>query len=125
MATDNYGRTVGIISSDRNHTSSHYNLQMLELGQAHCYMLAGDHKAEYEAAETIAKNKGLGIWKEPNFERPAAFRRRHEADEKKRSSFKVKLIAAAIIAAAAAMAYYVFADDIFAHLRSLTDKLTG
>lgn len=127
IATDHYGRTVGIIASGPDDVHSHYNFQMLELGQAHTYMLKGNSpfRAEYEAAERQAQKKRLGIWSDPHMERPAAFRRRQEAQQAKRGSLKTKLALTALAAAAAALAYYVFADDVSRFFSSLTAPFTG
>ena len=122
---DKYGRTIGVISSGRNDPMSHYNLQMLREGQAHCYMLNGPFRAEYEAAERHAKKNHAGIWRDGKFERPADFRRKQEAAQAKRSSIKTKLILALAAVAAAAIAYYALADDVTRLFTSLLKPITG
>ena len=121
IATDQYGRTVGIISSSADKPADHYNLKMLEEGQAHCYMLTGPFKSEYQAAERQAKNRKLGIWDKPGMEPPADFRKRQNARETTTGTIKRTLFIAALTAAAVAAAWYVLADDV----RSFIDNLTG
>ena len=113
MGTDRYKRTIGIISTNPDDPSKHFNLQMLRHGQAHTYMLKKDSafRAQYEQAESQAQKERLGIWKAETFDRPADFRRRQEAAEAKRKSLKRLLYAGAASLILAAAAYYLWADD--------------
>ena len=112
MGTDHYDRTIGIISTNADDPAAHYNLQMLRRGQAHTYMLKKDSafRVQYETAEAEAKKERLGIWKAEIFDRPADFRRRQEAAEARRKSFKKLLYVGIAVVILAAAAYYLWAD---------------
>ena len=63
VATDQYGRTVGVISNKRGDRLKSYNYEMVRGGHAHCYMLAAADADAYTAAETYAKNTRKGLWR--------------------------------------------------------------
>lgn len=127
MGTDPYNRTIGIISTNAEDPSEHYNLQMLRKGQAHAYMLKKDSpfRDHYEKAESQARAERLGIWKTGTLDRPADFRRRQEAAQAKRKSLKRLLYAGAAALILAAAAYYLWADDAARIFDSITGAAAG
>ena len=79
VATDQYGRTVGLIYDPRRSRDNSYNFQMVQAGQAHCYMVAPRDKNRYQEAEISAKLNRNGLWKETNPERPWDYRKKEKA----------------------------------------------
>lgn len=116
IAIDQYGRTVGILSSSDDDPQDHYNLQMLLAGQAHCYMLNGPFKAEYEAAERVAKSQRLGVWEAEVFDRPADFRRRQEASQQRPLKIPWRILALAAVALVLLFAYNNYWDHLSSSL---------
>ena len=100
---DQYGRTVGIIHRDRGKTHQAYNLQMVEGGHAHCYMLSGPESALYRRAEAEAKKKRRGLWKDSRPEVPRDYRRRQEKRQKTLRKVKTFMLLAALALAAGAV----------------------
>ena len=105
MATDQYGRTVGLIYPKRNHPEGSYNLQMVEAGQARCYMTGAQDRARYQHAENTAREKSRGIWKQKKRVDPWEHRRNEKDLSRKRGRMKVVLVIAMVAAAIALAAY--------------------
>ena len=116
---DHYGRTVGIISSRHNDPQSHYNLQMLAQGQAHCYMLSGPFRTEYQAAERQAKSHRRGIWNTTNPLPPTQFRKHQNTARARASALRFFLSATALALTITALAWYVFGDTIITAAKQL------
>lgn len=69
---DRYGRIVGKVSLD----GIDINLEMLKAGLAWHYKRY-DNTPEYAEVESKAKEKGIGLWKQPNPIPPWNFRRKN------------------------------------------------
>ena len=63
VATDQYGRTVGVISRKRGDRLRSYNYDMVKGGHAHCYMVDPADREAYTQAENYAKEKRRGLWR--------------------------------------------------------------
>lgn len=71
---DRYRRMVAIIwLGDRN-----INLEMIQKGMAEAYReyLREPYRNQFIRAEQDAKTKKIGIWSQPEYERPSEFRKR-------------------------------------------------
>ena len=109
VATDQYGRTVGVISNKRGDRRKSYNYEMVRGGHAHCYMVDPADREAYTEAETHAKNKRKGLWRARNIQAPRDFRVREERDQKRNAKFKLYLFAATGVAVAIVL--YLFRSD--------------
>ena len=73
---EKYKRTLGVIT---NESGVNVNKRMLELGMAKfSSRRAKKVTEEYKFAEEQARNAQLGIWSDPNFESPSAFRKKQK-----------------------------------------------
>ena len=78
-ATDQYGRTVGLVYPKRGKPQNSYNFRMVRDGQAWVYMAGAADRSRYEEAEAQAKAKRRGIWKNQKSQQaPWAYRRRRK-----------------------------------------------
>lgn len=76
---DRYGRTVAEIFTRVNGVDTFINQSMVEAGFAYHYSrYSGNcpNKNAIEQAESIAKSKRLGVWSDPNLEKPWDYRKR-------------------------------------------------
>jgi len=71
---DKYGREVCVIRKD----GKDINLEMIHRGAAWAYKkyLKPPYASEYIDAESMARGKGLGLWRQSNPEPPWEFRKR-------------------------------------------------
>ena len=111
MATDQYGRTVGVISKKRGHRIKSYNYDMVRGGHAHCYMVNPADRAAYTEAETDAKAKRRGLWRAREIQVPKDFRVHHKQAQNHNAKLKLALFAAA--GAAVAIILYLFSFGYF------------
>ena len=114
MSTDQYGRTVGLIYPRRNHPEDSYNLHMVEAGQARCYMTGAQDHTRYQQAETHAKEKNRGLWKQRKRVDPWQYRK----DEKKKSQrhTRIRIILVLVLASAIMAAAFTIQNDLFRNL---------
>ena len=63
MATDRYGRTVGLIYAGRRRRES-VNVAMVRAGMAYWYRRYGGRNLGFPEAEAEAKTKRRGVWRE-------------------------------------------------------------
>ena len=63
MATDRYGRTVGLIYAGRRRRES-VNVAMVRAGMAYWYRRYGGRDLGFPEAEAEAKTKRRGVWKD-------------------------------------------------------------
>ena len=108
VATDQYGRTVGVISNKRGDRLKSYNYEMVRGGHAHCYMLAAADADAYTAAETYAKDTRKGLWRARAVQVPKDFRVQQEHTQKRSTKLALVLFTAA--GAALAIALYLFSS---------------
>ena len=101
VATDQYGRTVGLIYDPGKSRENSYNYQMVRAGQAHCYMVGPEDRGRYQEAESSARLNGHGLWKEKSPQKPWDYRKKKKA--KGGSLFPYVVFAVLILAAAAAV----------------------
>lgn len=80
MAVDRYGRTVSIVWAG----SRNINLEMVVDGWAWAYRdyLDRPHASEYINAESQAKARGLGLWRQSNPQPPWEFRKLQREQKK-------------------------------------------
>ena len=109
VATDQYGRTVGVISNKRGDRLKSYNYEMVRGGHAHCYMLAAADADAYTAAETYAKDTRKGLWRARAVQVPKDFRVQQKHTQKRNAKFKLYLFAATGVAVAIVL--YLFRSD--------------
>ena len=100
VATDQYGRTVGLIYDPTKSRENSYNYQMVKAGQAHCYMVGAQDKNRYQEAEISARLNGHGLWKEKTPEKPWDYRKKEKS--KGGSLFSTVVFAILILVALAA-----------------------
>ena len=109
VATDQYGRTVGLIYDPAKSRENSYNYQMLRAGQAHCYMVGPQDRSRYQEAETSARMNRHGLWKEKESQKPWDYRKKEKA---KGGSLFTKLLLAALIIAILGVAAAIFLQRI-------------
>ena len=103
MATDRYGRTVGMLYSGRRNREP-VNVAMVRSGMAYWYRRYGGRNLGFPEAEAEAKSKRRGVWKDGRrAQRPwdyRADRRRSRRRRGRRRRFVIRLaIAAAVLVA--------------------------
>ena len=108
VATDQYGRTVGVISNKRGDRLKSYNYEMVRGGHAHCYMLAAADADAYAAAETYAKDTRKGLWRARAVQVPKDFRVQQKHTQERSTKLALVLFTAA--GAALAIALYLFSS---------------
>ena len=108
VATDQYGRTVGVISKSRGDRLKSYNYEMVRGGQAHCYMVDPADREAYTAAEAHAKDKRKGLWRARTVQVPKDFRVQEERAQKRNA--KLKLVLFTVAGIAVAIALYLFSS---------------
>ena len=97
VKTDQYGRTVGLIYKRKRQPHKSYNIQMVQGGHAHAYMLEGDDKVVYETAEAEAKGRRRGMWRQAEITNPWDYRRAQRVkDERKNNAANFVAIAIAL-----------------------------
>ena len=117
--TDRYGRTVGLIYHDRNKPADSYNYAMVRDGHAHVYMVAASERERYREAQTDAKSKNRGMWKnEKKMVMPTAHRSKGRTHQKRLGQIKWLFLAAA----AAAAGYLILSN--LDRLRSTTESVS-
>jgi endonuclease YncB( thermonuclease family) len=60
VETDDYGRTVGLLYQGGRHV----NLAMIATGNAWWYRYYAPHERQFEAAETAARERRIGLWRD-------------------------------------------------------------
>ena len=108
VATDQYGRTVGVIARNRGDRVKSYNYEMVKGGHAHCYLVDPIDQAAYTEAETQAKKKRRGLWRARKIQAPRAFRVQEERTHKRHAKLKLACFILAAVAVAAVILVYVF-----------------
>ena len=108
VATDQYGRTVGVISKKRGDRAKSYNYDMVRSGHAHCYMVAAPDREAYTQAENEAKEKRRGLWKARKVQVPRAFRVKVQQAQGRNA--KLKLFLFTVGGIALAVAIYLFSS---------------
>ena len=74
---DQYNRPIGLIYSRHGNPNYSYNYQMVEAGQAHCYLLSPQDKTRFQQAQAQAQARRLGLWRDPKPQPPWEWRRQH------------------------------------------------
>ena len=100
VAKDKYGRTVGVIYRRRGNPKESYNYQMVQAGQARCYMLAKTDQAHYEQAQKKAQEKRWGLWHQPRADAPWNYRAAQPRRASRARSRTILLMASLTILAA-------------------------
>ena len=108
VATDQYGRTVGVISRKRGDRLRSYNYDMVKGGHAHCYMVDPADREAYTQAENYAKEKRRGLWRARKVQVPRAFR--VQSQQSQRRNAKIKLFLLTVAGLALAVAIYLFSS---------------
>ena len=111
MATDRYGRTVGLIYAGRRNREP-INVAMVRSGMAYWYRRYGGRELGFPEAEAEAKTKRRGVWKDGrNAQRPWDYRadaRRAQHRRGRLRRFFIRLAVAGVVLvvlAAALLAY--------------------
>ena len=97
--TDQYGRIVALIYPRKGNPDDSFNYNMVLSGHAHCYMLQPHHRAAYQKAETEAKEKRRGLWKQSTPTKPWDYRKTESAKGKARTWKLLIFLGAALLAA--------------------------
>ena len=109
--TDQYGRTVALIYPRNPSPENSYNLQMVQAGHAHCYMLSGADQAPYQQAQRDAQEHRRGLWKDRNPTPPWEWRQdqkaRHSLWGRTKTIIRLAVILA-LLAAGSALAYHLY-----------------
>ena len=108
VATDQYGRTVGLIYDPGRPRDNSYNFQMVKAGQAHCYMVGPQDRNRYQEAESSARLNRHGLWKNHNPEKPWDYRKKQKSQAGIVPLIKKLLLVALLAAGVLTIAYLKF-----------------
>ena len=102
IATDRYGRTVGLLYRSRRGRQQSVNLMMVSSGMAYWYRRYGGRELGFPEAEEEAKTQRRGVWKDRRSGRQRPWDYRSELRQRRQRRFHpvrwlVFLVALAVI----------------------------
>ena len=106
--TDQYGRTIALISPNRSRVQDSFNYRMIRAGHARAYMPSPEDRPSYTEAEQMAQNEKRGIWKKSDNVAPWDWRKAQKRTARRRHTFFAITLCLIALILAAALLYQLF-----------------